>query len=363
MGIQPVQLLAVAPLAFTLLSGAACTFASRSSNLALNPNATPPSPTQLTGRKSTFNYTLLPNMGASDNTTDSSQPKAKDIKARNFILLFISLIPALFLVVSCVLVVASQNSAERTLFERLFAPASSLAGWVVTLLVLFGAKYEEDRYNKAIEVCALKRDLEIFEDGDQTEIEEKGITLSGGQKQRISLARAIYSRARHNRTCILVTRHVRLCIPTAKLVVSMNNGEIKVQGSIQRLREQGSLSLVLDENEDQSTGSSNSDITDETEAGSSTPTGLAHGKSTVKNGQEPVTPEKVAKKLVQEESLEEGHVKLLVYLAYATAVGRVAFWTVFLASYAVARSMDVFKSLGFVSGPIRTKKVRPLPDS
>ena len=32
--------------------------------------------------------------------------------------------------------------------------------------------------------CGLKRDLSLFEDGDQTEVGEKGLTLSGGQKVR-----------------------------------------------------------------------------------------------------------------------------------------------------------------------------------
>lgn len=44
--------------------------------------------------------------------------------------------------------------------------------------------------------CALDKDLLIFEDGDLTEIGEKGITLSGGQKARVALARAVYSRAK-----------------------------------------------------------------------------------------------------------------------------------------------------------------------
>jgi ABC-type multidrug transport system fused ATPase/permease subunit len=46
-----------------------------------------------------------------------------------------------------------------------------------------------------LEACALVNDLEILEDGDESEIGERGVNLSGGQKARVSLARAVYSRA------------------------------------------------------------------------------------------------------------------------------------------------------------------------
>lgn len=39
--------------------------------------------------------------------------------------------------------------------------------------ILFGSDYDAQRYNKVLEACALKPDLEIIQGGDMAEIGEK----------------------------------------------------------------------------------------------------------------------------------------------------------------------------------------------
>jgi ATP-binding cassette, subfamily C (CFTR/MRP), member 1 len=58
--------------------------------------------------------------------------------------------------------------------------------------ILFGKPLKTSLYNRVIDACALRPDLEMLPGGDRTEIGEKGITVSGGQKQRLNIARAIY---------------------------------------------------------------------------------------------------------------------------------------------------------------------------
>jgi len=59
--------------------------------------------------------------------------------------------------------------------------------------ITFGCDFEEEKYAKVIEACALKADFESLLAGDLTVIGERGINLSGGQKARIAMARAVYS--------------------------------------------------------------------------------------------------------------------------------------------------------------------------
>ena len=61
--------------------------------------------------------------------------------------------------------------------------------------ILFGLPMDEDKYQRVLKACQLEHDLTMMEDGDLTDIGERGINLSGGQKARVSVARAAYSDA------------------------------------------------------------------------------------------------------------------------------------------------------------------------
>ncbi|XP_012434034.5 ATP-binding cassette sub-family C member 3 isoform X1 [Taeniopygia guttata] len=133
--------------------------------------------------------------------------------------------------------------------------------------ILFGQAPNEEKYQDALEACALKTDLEVLPGGDQTEIGEKGINLSGGQRQRVSLARAVYSSsdifllddplsavdshvAKHifdkvigpdgvlkGKTRILVTHGISF-LPQVDHIIVLVDGKISEMGSYQELLKQ-----------------------------------------------------------------------------------------------------------------------------
>eukprot|EP00656_Telonema_subtile_P007441 TRINITY_DN13499_c0_g1_i1.p1 TRINITY_DN13499_c0_g1~~TRINITY_DN13499_c0_g1_i1.p1 ORF type:complete len:1204 (+),score=301.64 TRINITY_DN13499_c0_g1_i1:298-3909(+) len=58
--------------------------------------------------------------------------------------------------------------------------------------ILFGREFDEQRFQKVLEACALIDDIRSLADHELTQIGERGVTLSGGQKARVALARACY---------------------------------------------------------------------------------------------------------------------------------------------------------------------------
>lgn len=51
--------------------------------------------------------------------------------------------------------------------------------------ILFGEKYDRERYNTVVNSCALAKDFQQFAMGDRTLIGDRGASLSGGQKARV----------------------------------------------------------------------------------------------------------------------------------------------------------------------------------
>ena len=136
--------------------------------------------------------------------------------------------------------------------------------------VIFNHRFDEKRYRKVIQVTALDKDINIWKDGDQTFVGDRGIILSGGQMARVNLARCIYSEAdiyllddplsavdvnvgRHlyescirgflkDKAVILVTHQVHYLKDVDEIVV-MKNGLIDSRGSFAQLMNSNKVSI------------------------------------------------------------------------------------------------------------------------
>ncbi|CAO3587547.1 unnamed protein product [Absidia cylindrospora] len=209
--------------------------------------------------------------------------------------------------------------------------------------ILFGLEFDEARYAKVLYMTALTKDLDMLEFGDETEVGESGISLSGGQKQRLAIARAVYSHAetvilddclsavdihtaKHlydhclkgelmiDRTIILVTHYVELCLEGADYIVAIKDGCVETAGDPLEVLKSGVLG-------DPSTfaKTQHKDAMEEQIQEGPIPTISQYTKA-AKSGD--------GSKLVKDETHAEGEVSRSVYSIYFFGAGGYVYWTI-----------------------------------
>jgi len=211
--------------------------------------------------------------------------------------------------------------------------------------ILFGKEYNEDMYDKVIDCCCLTHDLEIFQDGDMTEIGERGITLSGGQKQRINLARAVYynsdiilmddplsavdahvsrdlfdnciAGALAGKTRILVTHQLHV-LPRVDFIIVMKSGRIEEQGRYDELmQKEGEFSRLMhtyggvDNSESEDKGKSSDNESEKEEKKYESETKKASKLEKKEKG----------KALMTQEERAVGSIDSKIYMGYLKAAG------------------------------------------
>jgi ABC-type Mn2+/Zn2+ transport system ATPase subunit len=111
-------------------------------------------------------------------------------------------------------IIGSVGAGKSTLMEALLGGVSKSQGgveirgnvayvaqvpWIfngsIKENILFGYELNPKFYDIVLEACALKDDLTMLTNGDETQVGGQGMNLSGGQKARVALARAVYARA------------------------------------------------------------------------------------------------------------------------------------------------------------------------
>lgn len=155
--------------------------------------------------------------------------------------------------------------------------------------IVFVEEFDEQRYNKVVEVCALERDFKLLPQGDATVVGEQGSSLSGGQKARVNLARTIYKQSdiyllddplsavdahvgKHifercakeflsDKICVLVTHQIQY-LQNVNHIILMKNGRIEAERPFQTLEKlsKESLMYVQEESEQNATETAQKEV-------------------------------------------------------------------------------------------------------
>ncbi|EED14796.1 ABC bile acid transporter, putative [Talaromyces stipitatus ATCC 10500] len=206
--------------------------------------------------------------------------------------------------------------------------------------ILFSSPYNEQRYKRVLEACALVPDLANFAHGDLSFVGENGIGLSGGQKARVALARGVYSTARilflddplsaldHNtaefivrkcllgplmqdRTVVLVTHRVSLVQSQADQILEVAGGKVRCVGK-------QDISSVRDAYEDDTQHVESEQTEDDISAA-------------------------VPDKFIEEEHRADWGVQTRVYWAYIKA-GKLKWWALLVIVIALYRTVAILQS-------------------
>ena len=121
-----------------------------------------------------------------------------------------------------------------------------------------------------------------------------------------------------DRTIILVTHHIGVCLPITACLVELSRGQVLHHGTVDELRQRGILDEVIEMEEEAFVEEVVKQKPDINEADD-----VANGTVVI-----PEEPSKTSGKLVEEERRAEGRVTLKTYLTYVKAAGYGAWFAV-----------------------------------
>ncbi|ETN15412.1 hypothetical protein PPTG_21936 [Phytophthora nicotianae INRA-310] len=208
--------------------------------------------------------------------------------------------------------------------------------------ILFGEQYDAQHYHRVVKACQLLPDFEMLEQGDQTEIGERGINLSGGQKARVGVARAMY-RARNfdfvvlddplsaldvhvanavfsdglmgiaqGSTRLLVLNSHYHLLQYADRILVMSDGQIVGDGTLQQLEDDFTFLAT-------SPRTKNIDDSEERDEKITQQQGKIQESAVELSGKPGESKEKTPRKLIVDEDRRVGSVRMKTYVNYLAA--------------------------------------------
>jgi ABC-type multidrug transport system fused ATPase/permease subunit len=213
--------------------------------------------------------------------------------------------------------------------------------------ILFGRKYDQERYEWVLDRCCLVPDLQTLPAGDRTEIGAMGLNLSGGQKARVALARAVYAEPdllfldgvlaavdaetgsilfalllhlRDLGRTIVLASHALQYLPRADQVVLLAAGRIVATGTYDELSSQGHDFAGLQQPPPSAQEHLPSCRSSEQSSKTEPPVAVSDAARPPRRGSVAV-PAPSTGRLTQEEFRATGTIKLSTYAAYVRAMG------------------------------------------